>query len=87
MGEVTSNKDIANHFSLGRSPINLTNIKNELCYYDHEDSFSILQGFKTGFFLHYSGPREYRFAKKLKSCNVNPGIIAQKLKKNLMQVV
>ena len=49
----------AQKFCLGKSPINVENLEKEIQFYNHEDKDCILEGFKTGFRLNYTGPREF----------------------------
>lgn len=52
-GSAPSNFDISN---LATSPIDLTTLELELASYDSLNRECILDGFKDGFLLHYSGP-------------------------------
>ena len=51
--------------------------------YNHKDKAEILQGFKYGFKLHYSGPRGPTESNNLKSAKHRPDVVRQKIKKEL----
>ena len=70
-------------FMLGRSPINLLALEEELALYDHPDKNCILEGFTYGFHLNYSGPRQFMYSKNLKSCFEHPHVVAEKIRKEV----
>ena len=66
-------------FSLAKTPINVDNLSQELEGYDPEKATAILNGFRFGFPLYYSGSRVATEAKNLKSALVQPDIVRQKI--------
>ena len=52
------NSDIFFTLTLAKSPINIHELEAGLVDYNNIDKAEILQSFKYGFKLHYSGPRE-----------------------------
>ncbi|MBV2113440.1 MAG: hypothetical protein KUF82_21005 [Candidatus Thiodiazotropha sp. (ex Ctena orbiculata)] len=67
-------------FSLSKSPINLENLRRELTGYDLDKANAIYNGFSFGFPLYYSGDRMPFDSKNLKSANLHPDIVRQKIK-------
>ena len=71
-------------FSLGYSPIDIVALEKELSSYPVEDvKLELLNGFKNGFSLHYTGPRVQREAKNLQSALQFPHIVTAKLQKEI----
>ncbi|MCG8045582.1 MAG: hypothetical protein JAY66_07850 [Candidatus Thiodiazotropha taylori] len=66
-------------FSLAKTPIDLQNLQLELEDYDPDKAAEIYNGFSSGFPLHYSGYRAPLDSKKLKSANIRPEIVRQKI--------
>lgn len=66
-------------FSLAKTPINLENLRQELKDYDPEKASEILIGFSHGFPLYYHGARTPSESKNLKSANLQPDIVRQKI--------
>lgn len=67
-------------FSLSKSPIKLENLRRELTGYDLDKANAIYNGFSFGFPLYYSGDRMPFDSKNLKSANLHPDIVRQKIK-------
>lgn len=78
----TKNNDLG---SLGKSPVNLKKLEEELAYYNHEDAEILFSGFKSGFSLNYTGPRLATQCKNLKSAIQNPIVVKNKIEKELME--
>lgn len=75
---------VVNRYALGYSPVNVIKLKEVLSKYPVISMRSFLyQGFKFGFSLHYSGPRQYRLCKNLRSAIDNMPIVAMKLNKEI----
>ncbi|MCG8031789.1 MAG: hypothetical protein JAZ03_06400 [Candidatus Thiodiazotropha taylori] len=66
-------------FSLAQTPINLVNLRHELEGYDPEKASEILNGFSHGFPLYYHGARTPSDSRNLKSANLQPDIVRQKI--------
>lgn len=66
-------------FSLAKTPINLDALSHELEGYDPEGATAIFNGFAYGFPLYYSGKREPTNAKNLKSAELHPDLVRQKI--------
>ncbi|MCU7858829.1 MAG: hypothetical protein KZQ86_03130 [Candidatus Thiodiazotropha sp. (ex Lucinoma kastoroae)] len=75
------NLDITN---LAKTPINLEALEAELSYYDSSDSNYILDGFRSGFSLHYSGTHVAVESKNLKSAMESPAIVQDKIDKEIL---
>lgn len=71
--------------AMATSPINLNQLEIELRDYKEPDASVLLNGFRSGFSIHYSGPIKSMECKNLKSANQNPDIVRQKLAKELME--
>ena len=71
--------------SLARSPINVSQLEIELMDYKEPDASVLLNGFKSGFSIHYSGPIKSVECKNLKSANQNPDIVRKKIAKELSE--
>jgi hypothetical protein len=69
-------------WDLGFTPINLVKLEKYLADYDKDDALFILDGFKNGFKLHYSGPRTPVFSKNLISARKNAAILNALLAEN-----
>lgn len=76
-----ASKPVTNNlFSLGKTPINVAQLKSELQSYPNETvAKELSHGFESGFPLHYTGPRMPMESKNLKSTNDHPEIVHQKL--------
>lgn len=81
-GSAPSNFDISN---LATLPIDLTMLELELASYDSLDRECILDGFKNGFPLHYSGPHIALDTKNLKSATDLPHIVQEKINKEIIE--
>lgn len=81
-GSAPSNFDLSN---LATSPIDLTTLELELASYDSLDRECILDGFKNGFPLHYSGPHIALDTKNLKSATDLPHIVQEKINKEIIE--
>ena len=64
--------------SLAKSPINVNQLEIELRDYKEPDASVLLNGFKSGFSIHYSGPIKSVECMNLKSANQNPDIVRKK---------
>ena len=66
-----ASKPITNSlFSLGKTPVNLVHLKNELkSYPDKAVAEELAHGFEFGFPLYYTGSRMPKESKKLKTAN------------------
>ena len=69
-------------YALGKSPIKVNELEKALKNYP-KDSELILQGFKNGFHLQYSGPRLPTYSKNLTSLLRNPSAARQQIQKEL----
>lgn len=69
--------------SLAKSPVKISALVKYLQFYDKDESAFLLDGFKTGFPIQYTGPREPRDAKNLKSASLCPDLIKSKINKEL----
>lgn len=80
-GVAEASKPITNNlFSLGKTPINVAQLKSELKSYPNKKvAEELSHGFESGFPLHYTGPRMPMESKNLKSANDHPEIVQQKL--------
>ena len=66
--------------SLAKSPINIENLRAELSGYDQDRANEINNGFSYGFPLYYAGERRPSDSKNLKSANLLPDVVRQKIK-------
>ena len=71
--------------AMAQSPINVNQLEIELRDYKEPDASVLLNGFKSGFSIHYSGPIKSMECKNLKSVNQNPDIVRKKLDKELLE--
>ncbi|MCG7866997.1 MAG: hypothetical protein JAY74_11590 [Candidatus Thiodiazotropha taylori] len=69
-----------NMLSTAKSPINIENLVKELDGYDRGKGTLLINGFSSGFPLHYSGKRVPHDSRNLKSANLNPELVRQKIK-------
>ena len=70
--------------TLSKSPIDLHTLEHCLYDYPHQKVASaLLQGFRYGFHLEYSGNRQGRLARNHKSARDKPAIVWQKLLKEI----
>ena len=76
----TASMNKCNLFSLATTPINVFNLERELIHYDPSKASVILNGFKYGFPLYYSGPHTPTNSNNLKSARDQPEIIRKKNK-------
>ena len=72
-------------YSKARSPINISNLEKELKGYNPQEADILLQGFSSGFSLHYKGPRLAYESKNLKSVLQFPDIVQKKIDKELSE--
>ena len=71
-------------WSLGRSPINLNELRKLLLEYPDKLNADILyDGFCTGFKINYTGPRTPLESKNLKSVFQNPELVVKKLQSEI----
>jgi len=71
--------------SLAPSPINLSHLSKALANYENRaDAEIILNGFSYGFNLHYTGPRQPRDSKNLKSALEFSDIVKLKIDKEIL---
>ena len=77
-----SNLDLLN---LASTPINLVALERELAFYDSVDRDCILDGFRNGFSLQYSGPYVATDTKNLKSAYELPNIVQEKIDKEVIE--
>lgn len=69
---------------LGKSPINVANLKNLLKNYPLEDvSKELLEGFQKGFRLNYHGPRISIISNNLRSAEIHKDELLQKINKEV----
>ena len=68
---------------MGVTPIKYSALKDELTGYDRSSSQFLLNGFKYGFSLCYTGPRSPQTCKNLKSADQNPSIVREKIIKEI----
>ena len=68
---------------LGVTPVKYAALKEELYGYDRNLSQFLLDGFKYGFSLCYTGPRSAQTCKNLKSAYQNPSIVWEKINKEI----
>lgn len=66
-------------YSLAKSPINVEVLKSYCQIYDPVEANFLVSGFINGFLLQYSGPREARDSKNLKSALAHPEVLEQKI--------
>ena len=66
------------------SPINVQCLEENLAGYHHADRDILLDGFKNGFSLNYTGPRQERNSKNLKSVAQNSEIVLNKINKEVV---
>ncbi|XP_053403684.1 uncharacterized protein LOC123554801 [Mercenaria mercenaria] len=71
------------HFKVAHSPINIQFLEIWLSKYKSHDANILLNGFKHGFRLNYSGPRQARVSKNLKSVKQQPELAQQKIQKEV----
>ena len=71
--------------SMAKSPINVDELERELRGYQEPDASILLEGFRSGFSIHYSGPIKSVECKNFKSANQNPSIVRLKLAKELAE--
>ena len=78
---VADTSDGDNRFTLAKTPVKLEKLKHYLSFYsDTKSADEIAHGFQFGFPLHYTGSRLPRDANNLKSVDVHPEIVRQKIK-------
>ena len=65
--------------SLAKSPIHIDNLRQELHGYDPDKATAIFNGFSYGFPLYYSGDRLPLESKNLRSANLLPDVVRQKI--------
>ena len=70
-------------YSLAKNPINLETLADELNYYRSPEAPEILDGFRQGFPLNYTGPRVATDADNLRSARRNPEIVREKIKSEI----
>ena len=70
---------------MAKSPINVNQLEIELRDYKEPDASVLLNGFKSDFSIHYSGPIKSMECKNLKSANQNPDKVRKKFAKELME--
>lgn len=80
-----SEQSLADIFVPAKTPINIPNLERELQSYPSSDKTDIIQGFKFGFPLHYTGQRQFRMSKNLKSANKYPEVVRTKIEKELSE--
>ena len=68
---------------LGVTPVKYSELKGELSGYDCNLSQFLLDGFKYGFSLCYTGPISPQTCKNLKSAHQNPSILWAKINKEI----
>ena len=71
--------------TLGKTPVNIQALKQELAYYNPNEAAIILNGFMHGFPLNYVGPRVSYESKNLKSARLRPEITQQKIDKEVAE--
>lgn len=82
--EVAGDSGTNSVFSLGRTPVNLFQLKTDLVDYPKKDiAKELAHGFEFGFPLHYSGPRLPTESKNLKGVFDHPEVVRQKLRTEL----
>lgn len=64
---------------LAKTPIRLDNLQKELVGYDSAKAAEIFNGFSSGFPLHYSGSHKPSDSKNLKSADIKPDVVRQKI--------
>ena len=69
--------------AMAKSPINVNQLEIELRDYKEPDASVLLNGFKFGFSIHYSGPIKSMECKNLKSANQNPDIVRKKIRQRI----
>lgn len=85
-GGQTSSKDLPALSSLeklAQSPINIQALESWLDIYNSKDAQLLSDGFKEGFKINYTGPRQSRLSKNLKSIDQLPHIAQQKIQKEI----
>lgn len=75
------NADIHN---LAKSPVKITALTRYCEHYDPIEAKFLLHGFTKGFYLQYSGPRESRDARNLRSALAHPEVLEQKIKTEII---
>ena len=68
---------------LANTPIKFEALSKNLDSYHCKESDELREGFRSGFSLHYSGPRSARDSKNLKSVNQNLTIVQEKIDKEV----
>lgn len=68
-----------------KSPINIDKLQLELTNYRQPEALCLLNGFKFGFPLHYSGPQKPMECRNLKSAVQRPEVVRQKIQKELCE--
>ena len=71
--------------TLGKTPVNIQALKQELAYYNPNEAAIILNGFMHGFPLNYVGPQVSYESKNLKSARLRPEITQQKIDKEVAE--
>lgn len=81
----TEKTNVSTIFALACSPVKVCELESDLSDYTQPDATYILNGFKFGFPLHYTGPYLSFEAGNLKSALQNPDIVRQKINKELSE--
>lgn len=68
-----------NLMTLAKNPIRLEKLEDELKYYECPEASEILDGFRNGFPLNYTGPRVATDARNLRSARRDPEVVKQKI--------
>ena len=77
-------QDHTNVWTLGKSPINLTELQIMLLNYrDRDIAATLYEGFLYGFKIHYSGPRTAVDSKNLKSVFQHPSLVLEKVQSEI----
>lgn len=81
--DIKSQSTPSSQIKLAYSPINIPALQFWLNKYESPDANILLEGFKYGFKLNYTGPRKTRLSKNLKSIAEFPEIAQQKIQKEI----